>query len=43
LEIEGSPIKLEFKTSDNPFKDRKNELSPRQIDKRKRMMRHVKK
>lgn len=43
LEIEGSPIKLEFKTGDNPYKDKKNELNPRQIAKRKRMMRHVKK
>jgi GTP-binding protein len=43
LGVEGSPIKLEFKTSDNPYKDRKNELTPRQIDKRKRLMRHVKK
>ncbi len=43
LKIEGSPIKLDFKTSDNPFKDRKNELSPRQIAKRKRLFRHVKK
>ena len=43
LNIEGSPIKLEFKTGDNPYKDRKNELSPRQIAKRKRLFRHVKK
>ena len=43
LEIEGSPIKLEFKTGDNPYKDKKNELNPRQIAKRKRMMKHVKK
>ena len=43
LEIEGSPIKLEFKTGDNPYKDKKNELNPRQIAKRRRMMKHVKK
>ena len=43
LEIEGSPIKLEFKTGDNPYKDKKNELNPRQIAKRRRMIRHVKK
>ena len=29
LKIKGSPIRLEFKTSDNPYKDRKNELSPK--------------
>jgi len=43
LKIEGSPIKLEFKTGDNPFEGRKNELTPRQIAKRKRLIRHVKK
>jgi len=43
FKIEGTPIKLEFKTSDNPYKDRKNELTPRQIHKRKRLMKHVKK
>ncbi len=43
MKVEGSPIRLEFKTGENPFKDRKNELTPRQIQKRKRLMRHVKK
>ncbi|MEI7866701.1 MAG: ribosome biogenesis GTPase Der [Candidatus Methylumidiphilus sp.] len=43
LSIEGSPIKLEFKTGDNPYKEKKNELNPRQLAKRKRMMKHVKK
>jgi len=43
FKIEGTPIKLEFKTSDNPFEGRKNELTTRQIAKRKRLMRHVKK
>lgn len=42
LKIEGSPIKLEFKTGDNPYKDRKNVLTPRQIAKRRRMIKHVK-
>ncbi|MFM8331353.1 MAG: ribosome biogenesis GTPase Der [Candidatus Methylumidiphilus sp.] len=43
LKIEGSPIRLEFKSSDNPFKDRKNVLTHRQLEKRKRLFRHVKK
>jgi GTP-binding protein len=43
LKVEGSPIRLEFKTSDNPYKDKKNLLTPRQIAKRKRLIRHVKK
>lgn len=33
----GTPIRLEFVTGDNPFKDRHNILTPRQEYKRKRM------
>ncbi len=36
LEITGTPIKLELKESDNPFKGRKNEITRRQRLKRKR-------
>lgn len=43
LKLEGSPIKIDFKTGDNPFKDRKNTLTKRQIQKKKRLVRHVKK
>ena len=32
----GTPIRLEFKSSDNPYKDRRNTLTPRQQAKRKR-------
>jgi GTP-binding protein len=42
LKIVGSPIRLEFKTSDNPFAGRRNTLTPRQLDKKKRLMKHVK-
>jgi GTP-binding protein len=38
FKLVGVPIKLEFKTSDNPFKGRKNELTGRQQMKRKRLM-----
>lgn len=38
----GTPIRLEMRTSDNPYKNRVNKLTPRQIHKRKRMMQHVK-
>jgi len=43
LNLEGSPIRLEFKGSENPFKGRKNPLTQRQVQKRRRLMRHVKK
>lgn len=42
LNVEGNPLRIEFRSGDNPFKGRKNSLSPRQIQKRKRMMKHVK-
>lgn len=40
--IEGTPIKIEFRGGDNPFKGKKNVLTERQVKKRKRLMRHVK-
>lgn len=42
LRLQGTPLRIEFKTGDNPFKGRKNKLTKRQIAKRKRMFRHVK-
>jgi len=39
----GTPIRIEFKTSDNPYKDKHNTLTPRQQHKRKRLMRFHKK
>jgi GTP-binding protein len=40
--LKGTPVRLTFKSSDNPFKGRRNKLTPRQEHKRKRMMKHVK-
>ena len=41
--LRGTPVRLSFKTSDNPFKGRRNKLTPRQQQKRKRLMKHAKK
>ena len=41
LDIVGTPVRIEFKTSDNPFADRKNKLTERQIKKKQRLMQHV--
>lgn len=43
LKLVGTPLKLEFKGGDNPFKDKKNNLTDRQLKKRKRLMNWVKK
>jgi len=39
--LKGTPVRLVFKTSDNPFKGRRNKLTPRQERKRKRLMKHA--
>ncbi|MFQ5470687.1 MAG: ribosome biogenesis GTPase Der [Gammaproteobacteria bacterium] len=39
----GTPLQVEFKKGDNPFEGKKNMLTRRQLDKRKRLKRHVKK
>ena len=38
----GTPVKLEFREGKNPFADRKNVLTQRQIQKKRRLMKHVK-
>lgn len=43
LQLVGTPIRLEFKTGENPYQGRRNTLTPRQQQRRKRMLRHVKK
>jgi len=40
--LQGTPVRIFFKTSDNPFKGRRNKLTPRQQQKRKRLMKHAK-
>ncbi|MES2217701.1 MAG: ribosome biogenesis GTPase Der [Pseudomonadota bacterium] len=42
LKLVGTPVRVEFKQGENPFRDRKNVLSDRQQQKKKRLMRHVK-
>lgn len=42
LRLKGTPVRLEFKTGDNPYSARRNKLTPLQQRKRKRMMRQVK-
>ena len=43
LKLTNTPIKIQYKSGDNPFKDKKNILSVRQIQKKKRLMKFVKK
>lgn len=43
FKLKGTPVRLNFKSSKNPFKGRRNKLTPRQEQKRKRLMKRVKK
>lgn len=42
LKLVGTPIRIEFKTSDNPYEGKRNQLTERQIQRKRRLMKHVK-
>ena len=39
--LAGTPLRIEFRTGENPFKGRRNTLTPRQRRRRDRLLRHV--
>jgi GTP-binding protein len=43
LQLKGTPLRVEFRTGANPYQGRRNKLSPRQVKRKGRLMRHVKK
>lgn len=42
FKLVGTPVKFIFREGENPYKDKKNLLSDRQVAKKKRLIRHVK-
>jgi GTP-binding protein len=42
LKLVGTPIRVEFRTSDNPYEGKRNVLTERQIQRKRRLMKHVK-
>jgi GTPase len=40
--LEGAPVRVVFRSDENPFKGRRNPLTPRQVRSRKRMLKRVK-
>jgi GTP-binding protein len=40
LKLKGTPVKVEFKSGDNPFAGRRNALTRRQVKRRKRLVRY---
>ncbi|HQQ64066.1 MAG TPA: ribosome biogenesis GTPase Der [Pseudomonadales bacterium] len=43
LQLSGTPLRIEYRTGENPFEGRRNTLTPRQQQKRKRLVKHLKK
>ena len=43
FKLKGTPVRLSFKTGENPYKGRRNKLTPRQERRRKRLIKHAKK
>lgn len=43
LNLIGTPVRIEFRTSENPYADKRNKLTQRQVQRKRRMMAHVKK
>ncbi len=43
LRLQGTPLRVEFRGSENPYEGKKNTLTPRQVAHRKRLVRHIKK
>ena len=43
LALAGTPVRIEFRTGENPYADRRNQLTQRQVQRKRRLMAHVKK
>ncbi len=41
LRLEGTPVRIEFRTGANPFQGRRNKLTKHQVEKRQRLKRHI--
>lgn len=43
LSLIGTPLRIELRSGENPYKDKKNVLTQRQVKRRQRLIKHVKK
>ncbi len=43
LNVMGTPIRIQFKEGENPYANKRNTLTPTQMRKRKRLIKHIKK
>jgi len=42
LKLSGTPVRVEFRTGTNPYRHKRNQLTPRQVSRKRRLMKHVK-
>jgi GTP-binding protein len=43
LDLVGTPVRIEFRSGENPFAEKRNQLTQRQVQRKRRLMAHVKK
>lgn len=43
LDLVGTPIRIEFRSGENPYAEKRNKLTQRQVQRKRRLMSHVKK
>lgn len=43
LQLHGTPIRIQLKTGENPYAGKRNKLTQRQVQRRRRLMSHIKK
>jgi GTP-binding protein len=43
LDLHGTPVRIELRTGENPYANKRNKLTQRQVQRKRRMMSHVKK
>jgi hypothetical protein len=43
LELAGPPVRIECRSGENPFAEKRNKLTARQVQRKRRLMSHVKK
>jgi len=43
LQLSGTPVRIEFRTGENPYQGRRNVLTPRQVKRKVRLRKHVQK
>jgi len=43
LDLVGTPVRIEFRTSDNPYTEKRDKMTQRQVQRKRRLLTHAKK